>query len=126
MTLPERPHLLLTRPAGRGAALMQRLQAHGIQVTPHPLVQIVPLSGISTASLLQADAAFFVSQTAVHLVARQLNAPWPKIPCFAVGRSTAMALEQYGAKAIYPTAGQETREGVLAFPQWHQLQQAKI
>ncbi len=105
---------------------MQQLRAQGIQVTPHPLVQIVPLSGISTASLLQADAAFFVSQTAVHLAARQLNAPWPKIPCFAVGRSTAMALEQYGAQAIYPAAGSETSEGVLALPQWQQLQQANI
>lgn len=119
-------HLLLTRPAGRNERLASRLQAQGHTTTIEPMVVIEPFATVPDTPLQSADAAFFVSKTAVELAHKQLNGQWPRIPCFAVGAATAAALRQCGANAISPEPGLETSEGVLALPQWRTITNANV
>ncbi|WP_298442987.1 uroporphyrinogen-III synthase [uncultured Ferrimonas sp.] len=118
--------LLLTRPAGRNEALASRLQQLGHGTTIAPMVVIEPLPCDPPTPLQHADAAFFVSKTAVQLADKQLQGRWPPIPCFAVGAATAAALAACGATVYTPASGAETSEGVLALPQWQAITNGNV
>ncbi|QIZ78103.1 uroporphyrinogen-III synthase [Ferrimonas lipolytica] len=119
-------HLLLTRPAGRNEALASRLHALGHQTTIAPMVVIDALPSLDETPLQHADAAFFVSKTAVQFADQQLAGRWPDIPCFAVGAATANALKACGARVFHPAPEAETSEGVLALPQWRTIKNANV
>ena len=80
-------------------------------------LSITPGAKNLVMNLDQQDIVIFVSRNAVIKSIPVLEEYWPQWPLlswFAVGRSTAQALENYGIKAAYPDkAGSE---GLLALP----------
>ena len=104
-TPPAAPRpVLVTRPAGRGAALLALLHEAGIEAEQHPLVRLVPASDEE----LDAARSQLVGGTCTHLVVTSrtaaealgpLSVP-PGLEVVAVGGATAEALDALG---ITPT-----------------------
>lgn len=102
------PLVLVTRPAAQVATLQQQLELKGLQALSLPMLALQPLlapSEIATAktrySSLPGDAiAIFISTNAVHFTRQFLEHQqlgWSSsMPCLAVGKATAKALEEAG------------------------------
>lgn len=106
MTTPSaapRP-VLVTRPAGRGAALLALLHEAGIEAAQHPLIRLVPASeeelGAARTQLAGGGCTHLVvtSRTAAEALG-PLSVP-PGLEVVAVGDGTAETLEALG---IAPT-----------------------
>jgi len=114
--------VILTRPAGRNAALAAALQPLGIPVIEQPALAIEPIRSPEARAALQAieagDLVFFVSPRAVEQAcALHPLTDWPAVQLAAVGRATAAALREQGAEVvIVPAPGEEESEGVLRHP----------
>jgi len=120
------PTVLVTRPAGQGDSLCERLEAAGFTVTRQPLLALEPLDGLAPAQRrLVADLdryqhCIFISRNAVRYGLELLFDYWPQWPvgvaCYAVGDSTASALREAGLAVRTPGADM-TSEGLLALPE---------
>ena len=123
---------LLTRPSGSNDRLSRLLKQSGIRCLERPMFEIQP-TVVTAAQKTQAmnldqfDCVIFVSKNAVRYGARFLERYWPQWPqgeWFAVGKTTAIELEQFDIKAIYPErAGSE---GLLDFQQMKDVADRKV
>jgi uroporphyrinogen-III synthase len=120
------PTVLVTRPAGQGDSLCERLEAAGFTVTRQPLLALEPLDGLAPAQrrlvedLDRYQHCIFISRNAVRFGLELLFDYWPQWPvgvaCYAVGDSTAAALREAGLIVRTPGADM-TSEGLLALPE---------
>ncbi|WP_157773365.1 uroporphyrinogen-III synthase [Brachybacterium vulturis] len=101
--------VLVTRPAGRGATLLDLLRAAGIEAEHHPLLELVPAADEELA----AARALLTGGGCTHLVVTsrtvaELLAPVevaPEIAVVAVGEGTAEALRAIGIRPDLVAAG---------------------
>jgi len=118
MSLPGR-RILVARPAGQNARLLQLLTDAGWQAQCFPLMEIRPQAAALATLAQQAAAAdwlFFVSPSAIDLA-------WPALPrplsarLACVGPSSARKLAGLsGQDILYPSSGSDS-EALLALPQ---------
>lgn len=114
--------VLVTRPAGKGEKLLERLKSLVDAVYHQPMINILP--GPDGFEVTEADVVIFVSTSAVKFATLPMNKSlhWQNIQWLAVGKATAEALQQKGiGPVLYPEL--ETSEGLLAL---NGLQQAAI
>ncbi|UGS42657.1 uroporphyrinogen-III synthase [Pseudocitrobacter corydidari] len=118
--------ILVTRPSPKGEELVSRLRALGRVAWSFPLIEITPgreLARLSPAlnALSSGDLLFALSPHAVSFAQSQLQQQgqhWPQqAACFAIGRSTALALHQVsGCQVRYPL-DREISEVLLQLPE---------
>lgn len=119
---PQRIMFLITRPAGKADNLLGSLDAMDIAYLYQPLITTaqVSLKQQDLMLLPQADAVIFVSVSAVSCLQNQYDANLLKAPVFAVGQTTASALQRWlGCDVIVPE--DQRSEGLLQLPQLQQL-----
>ncbi|TMO48523.1 uroporphyrinogen-III synthase [Pseudoalteromonas ruthenica] len=117
-------HIVVTRPQGKGEALAELLIAAGHRVSTTPVLQIDYLSvdANQLATLDEADIAIFVSQDAVQGLYQQRDTLPANLACFAVGPTTAQALEQqFSCNAKVPKKHHDS-EGLLKLPELQQVE----
>lgn len=111
-------HVVITRPAGDGAALAQRIRAlAGVPLRlPGSSLRAVPDAAAARAALvaaLRCAALVFVSPAAVRFAARLAPLrPAPATRVLAVGRATARALARHGIRDVGVPRRQDS-EGLL-------------
>jgi uroporphyrinogen-III synthase len=113
---------LITRPAGKADNLLASLDNDGIGYLYQPLITTaqVSIKSQDLSHLQQADAVIFVSVSAVSCLQNQLEQTVLTAPLFAVGQTTASALQRWLAREV--TVPQDQRsEGLLALPQMQQV-----
>ena len=116
--------VLLTRPEGENESLAGQLGAINIQTIQRPLLKLsaFELNGPllqPAIDLDRYDKIIFVSKSAVRHAMPVLDGYWPQWPIrltwLAVGQGTALLLDHYHVRALYPlNAGSE---GLLELPQ---------
>jgi len=117
--------VLVTRPAGQGAALCAALQAAGFRAHNQPLLELQALTGLAPSQrqlLLDLDLyqhVIFISGNAVRFGMACIEDYWPQLPAgpawYAIGDSTATLLRDFGIDATTPGSAM-TSEGLLALP----------
>lgn len=113
---------LITRPAGKADNLLASLDDDGIAYLYQPLITTAQV-GLKTQDiqlLQQADAIIFVSVSAVSCLQSQVEAALLTAPLFAVGQTTAMALQRWLAREVIVPEDQRS-EGLLQLPQLQQV-----
>lgn len=113
---------LITRPAGKADNLLASLDNDGIAYLYQPLITTAQV-GLKTQDLpllQQADAIIFVSVSAVSCLQNQVEAAALTAPLFAVGQTTAMALQRWLAREVIVPEDQRS-EGLLQLPQLQQV-----
>ncbi|HEY9042024.1 MAG TPA: uroporphyrinogen-III synthase [Rheinheimera sp.] len=113
---------LITRPAGKADNLLASLDSDGIAYLYQPLITTaqVSLKTQDLQLLQQADAIIFVSVSAVSCLQNQVDAALLTAPLFAVGQTTAMALQRWLAREVIVPEDQRS-EGLLQLPQLQQV-----
>jgi uroporphyrinogen-III synthase len=112
--------LLLTRPAGRGAALFEDCSTRGWQVVWWPLQTIVPLPFSVPPELPLPAVVIVVSAHAAELALPNLPTSWRDTTVIAVGKATAQTLAELGwPQALVPSA--ENSENLLQLPPLQQV-----
>jgi len=117
------PRVLVTRPEGQGAVLIEGLRAAGCRPVHLPLLAIEaidPLPGVMRQRLLDLDRydhVLFISANAARIGLASFEDFWPQLPAgqryWAVGESTAAVLEGAGLRVERPQRDM-TSEGLLA------------
>lgn len=119
--------VLVTRPAHQASALCRRIQEQGGRPLLFPTViieNIIDNPAIEAAinDLPHTHKIIFVSANAVSASA----ARWPTLPAnlelFAIGKSTAQAMTAMGWHNIHYPDHEFNSEGLLAMPQFQQVQ----
>ena len=107
--------VLITRPAGRADSLLAGLEQAGITHFYQPLIttQQVAIRPRDKEALRDADIVVFVSIAAVTCLETQYDLSSLTQPLFAVGRSTASALQRGAGRAVFAPQDQRS-EGLLA------------
>ncbi|MCQ8879609.1 uroporphyrinogen-III synthase [Pseudoalteromonas shioyasakiensis] len=121
------PHILITRPQGKGAELAQQLEQLGYQATLFPVLEINYLepSSEQLTPLLNADKIIFISQDAVNALLALKPEINTKAQFYAVGEQTAEAVWQaFGVRAAVPK--QHDSEGLLALKSLQQVEGQNI
>ncbi len=121
------PHILITRPQGKGAELAQQLEQVGYQATLFPVLEINYLepSSEQLTPLLNADKIIFISQDAVNALLALKPEINTKAQFYAVGEQTAEAVWQaFGVRAAVPK--QHDSEGLLALKSLQQVEGQNI
>ena len=101
--------VLVTRPAGRGGALLSELDQRGIEVVHQPLIRLVPAHGdeLDAGLGLLADGAYthlvVTSRTAAEALAEAVVPAGTAV--IAVGEGTARQLRASGHPVSYVAAG---------------------
>lgn len=116
------PHILITRPQGKGASLAQQLEQEGYQATLFPVLEINALEPNSAqlTPLLNADKIIFISQDAVNSLLALKPDINTKAQFYAVGEQTAEAVWQaFGVRAAVPK--KHDSEGLLALASLQQV-----
>ncbi|WJF91048.1 fused uroporphyrinogen-III synthase HemD/membrane protein HemX [Paraburkholderia bonniea] len=96
---------VLTRPAGRSAALAAQLQAAGVATLEFPLIDVAPADDsaplrAALAALERYALVVFVSPNAIDYALAQHDAIWPAaLPLAVVGPGSVAALAQHGITA---------------------------
>ncbi|GAB2928588.1 uroporphyrinogen-III synthase [Rheinheimera gaetbuli] len=113
---------LITRPAGKADNLLAALDEIGAGYLYQPLITTaqVNITPYDIQQLQQADAVIFVSVSAVISLQNQLEAALLQAPLFAVGQTTAMALQRWLGREVSVPDDQRS-EGLLLLPQLQQL-----
>ncbi len=119
----------LTRPVGTPSELPQRLEQLGARVLQAPLLEILPLKEDHPAlqvalgraqQLQQYRHIIFVSGNAVRYGMELLARYWPVLPTglrwYAVGKSTAGQLAEFGVEVQHPPGPQMDTEALLVLP----------
>lgn len=118
--------ILVTRPSPAGEELVSRLIAQGKMAYSFPLIAFSPgsqLAGLpAKLAALPADSLVFVlSQQVIQFAHPQLSQSgvgWPgALSWFAIGRSTALALQAVSRLRIHFPQGRETSELLLQLPE---------
>lgn len=114
---------LITRPAGKADNLLAALDEGAVGYLYQPLITTaqVTISPYDIQQLQQADAVVFVSVSAVSCLQAQLDPTSITAALFAVGQTTASALQRWLARDVTVPDDQRS-EGLL---QLAQLQQVK-
>ncbi|RLQ20983.1 uroporphyrinogen-III synthase [Seongchinamella sediminis] len=119
--------VLVTRPAGQGAALLDALAAAGFGPLHHcPLLELVPLQQLAPAQrqqLLDLDRyqhVIFISTNAVRIGMERIDDYWPQLPdgihWYAIGDATARMLRERGLSPLTPGQKMDS-ETLLLLPQ---------
>lgn len=123
--------VLVTRPAGRAEALIERLREWGAEVLHLPMLRIAGLDAERDAAIYQPNwqrlldldryhKLIFISANAVEYGADWVEQCWPQWPVgqqiFAIGEATAAALAARGLTATGSGAGAMDSESLLALP----------
>ncbi len=117
-----KPLIVATRPNGRADDFINQCQKLNWQTLHLPLLNIVTKTDELNSlpeKINNSDTIFFVSPTAVSVVANIIN--WSKFSgrLVAVGHATSRAIQKYcGKDAIYPLDGNDS-EAVLRLPIWN-------
>ncbi len=120
------PTILVTRPSPAGEQLVNRLRTLGLMAYHAPLVNLSPGNDLTRLPvLLQAmqpgDLVFVLSQNAIRYIHPLLNRnklSWPaKLTYYAIGRSTALALQAVSHLPVNYPLNVSTSEGLLALPE---------
>lgn len=127
MVTPRPLGVLITRPAGKGEALAERIRALGGEAWLLPCIEILPTPQpqrlrreIDTAS--PADWHLFISANAVQHALPLLPDDWPgEGRIAAVGKATATALEAAGYPVHLLPQGRADSEALLATPQFERV-----
>ena len=124
----------VTRPAEQAENLANALSQAGAMVVRFPVMSIQPLTGCSKVldlarQIQNYDMLVFVSRNAVNVMFQHyLDAV--KLPdtirIFAIGESTAFALEQYGISAIRSSGPVADSETLLRLPELQQINNLKV
>ena len=116
---PEAIPFLITRPAGKADKLLAALDDSGVGYLYQPLIATaqVNVTPHDVQQLQQADAIVFVSVSAVNSLQQQLDGAMLTAPVFAVGQTTALALQRWLGKDVQVPEDQRS-EGLLQLPQW--------
>ena len=122
--------VLVTRPQPSAEAWAQKLKAKGAQPLIAPMMELLPIDDPNgrraiKQRILDFDRyhkAIFVSQNAVAHGLDWLEAYWPQLPMgidyFAVGQSTARALEDHGLRVMaLQNTGAMNSEALLEAPE---------
>ena len=114
--------VLITRPAGRADHLLAGLEQLGINYAYQPFIttQQVAVKAKDKVALQDAELLIFVSVAAVTCLETQLDLTKLSMPLFAVGRTTASALEKASQQAVMAPLDQRS-EGLLALEQLQQV-----
>lgn len=109
---------LITRPAGKADNLLAALDEAEIGYLYQPLITTaqVNLSPHDIQQLRQADAIIFVSVSAVSCLQQQLAADVLQAPLYAVGQTTASALQRWLGREVSVPQDQRS-EGLLQLPE---------
>lgn len=121
------PHILITRPQGKGVELAKQLEQAGYQATLFPVLSIDYLEPNSAqlTPLLNADKIIFISQDAVNALLALKPDINIKAQFYAVGEQTAEAIWQaFGVRAAVPKI--HDSEGLLALNSLQQVAQQNI
>lgn len=108
---------LITRPAGKADNLLAALDEAQTGYLYQPLITTaqVNLSPHDIQQLRQADAIIFVSVSAVSCLQQQIDADVIQAPMYAVGQTTASALQRWlGCEVKVPQ--DQRSEGLLQLP----------
>ena len=114
--------VLVTRPAGQAAVLLERLRELGADPVLFPTLDILPPSDPGAlvkcvAALAACDFAIFVSPTAVQYGLTSVPA-WPaRVRAAAVGQGTAAALRAAGIQPVLAPSEGGDSEHLLALPE---------
>lgn len=109
---------LITRPAGKADNLLASLDSSGLGYLYQPLITTaqVSITPHDQHILRQADGLIFVSVSAVNCLQNQVDAANITAPLYAVGQTTASALQRWlGREVIVPQ--DQRSEGLLGLPQ---------
>lgn len=114
--------LLITRPAGKADYLLAALDEAGTGYLYQPLITTaqVSISPHDVQQLQQADAIVFVSVSAVSCLQQQLDGTLLKAPLYAVGQTTASALQRWLGREVSVPEDQRS-EGLLTLPKLQQV-----
>ncbi len=118
------PTVLITRPDGQAATLLNQLRAAGHAALQRPalLIEPLPMSDADRRLLMDLDqfhAVFFVSANAARLALEAMADLWPQWPVgvhwLAVGRATAEVIAAAGLTPETPASGFNS-EAMLNLP----------
>ena len=117
-----KPLVVATRPAGLADDFVNQCQKFNWQTLHLPLLNIVVQTDELNSlpeKINKADAIFFVSPTAVSVVANSFDFSKFSGRLIAVGKATGLAIQKYcGKDAVYPDDGNDS-EAVLRLPIWN-------
>lgn len=108
--------VLLTRSAGAGESLQDRLQQAGAQVLYRPTVALIPLNNPLPALATAPDWVVFVSPFAAAVGWPRLPVSWRAANVAAVGPGTARALIDQGARVTVAPSEGGSADDLLAQP----------
>lgn len=125
--------VVVTRPREQASQIQAALIQQGAQVWLCPTLEIAPpdYEEQATQVLQQLESfqsAIFISRNAVQYALHYLGSQQQKLKqltLWAIGKQTALALEQAGFQAHSPEQG-FTSEDLLALPEWQTLQKQRI
>lgn len=124
--------VVVTRPVHQAKALCQAIEAEGGLVIPYPVLAIEDLSQSPAfqtrlKDLEQFDLAIFISANAVATTFSSLPKGWPAgLPCAAVGRATAKALQEVGCPHILQAPEPYNSEALLTLAELTEVSGQKI
>ncbi|WP_444996491.1 uroporphyrinogen-III synthase [Aliikangiella sp. IMCC44359] len=114
--------LIITRPVGQAASLLEKLKQetkNKLPITHLPLIQLSPIA-FQAPEFTQLDGAIFISSNAVRYFYQKASLPPTQL--IAVGDNTAKCLKEKTNSAIlYPE--QMNSEGLINLPQLQSIQQ---
>ncbi len=126
--------ILVTRPEGQARDICNTIEALGGFPIRFPTIEIRRSKAIATAvNLLEAKNSYnwlvFVSVNAVYFALQScqhgvFNTPGLRIA--AIGKATALALQDYNIKVDLVPKGRFNSEALLSLPQMHQVQGKRI
>ncbi len=101
--------VLVTRPKHQAESLVQELKQYGLDSVVFPTIEIRPASGWQIPDISVYTGAFFTSPNSVRFFLERLKTEAPRelealktIKIFAVGKTTAGNLAQYGIETEPP------------------------
>src|SRR5690554_4237830 len=133
--------VIVTRPLAQGEPWAKELQQLGARTLLAPLLELQPVTDDQQRQAIKNQImnfdlyqkAIFVSQNAVNFALSWLDDYWPQLPTgieyFAVGETTARALQKYGLRVSALTAteaGAMNSETLLREPELQQVAGEKI
>ncbi|MBE9539365.1 MAG: uroporphyrinogen-III synthase [Proteobacteria bacterium] len=133
--MSNRPAVLVTRPSGQAATLCDALSARGYKAFSQPLLELLALAELppqaldSISHLDNYKHIIFISGNAVRfgmesILAQRRGMP-DGIQVYAIGASTAEALQEYGVESIAASPPM-TSESLLSLPQLQSVDGQKL
>lgn len=133
--------VLVTRPQGRAAALIDAIAARGGIAVHIPLLAVVALDEQQDAAICVQTAQYFraldqyqrviaISVNALHFSMPEIKKIWPRLPAqiawYGIGAATIAAFADYGVMAHGGLGSTMTSEALLASTELQQLHGERI